>query len=56
MNEIFEFIRLESQLALVLGQILTIVQRRLTIAQENTANRIVQVVQGEQTLVGIVRI
>lgn len=54
MNKVLELIGLESKLAFMLGQILSIIESRLTIAQENTTNCVVQVVQSEQTLVGIV--
>lgn len=45
MNEILELISLKSQLSLMLRQILSIIQSGLTITQQNTANRVVQIVK-----------
>ena len=45
MNEILELISLKSQLSLMLSQILSIIQSGLTVTQQNTANRIVQIVK-----------
>jgi hypothetical protein len=54
MNEILEFVRLEAQLSLVLSQISSIIQRGLTIAQNNAVDGIVQVLKRQEAFVGVV--
>jgi hypothetical protein len=55
-NEVFEFARFKAQLALVIGQIGSVVDSRLAIANNDTIEHVCQELQRQTALVHVVRV